>query len=154
MAAKEVILARTHPFIVDHMKAFLARNGYQPRPLQDLAELKALSAGSIAGVVISTSVVAGNTGESHADVLKAARAALPNTPVLLATLLAFDAIKRNLEPVLPTISPGARLVAVGPGSDREAGLGGAGALVVVHRDDLASPERAVHADATIKRHFG
>jgi len=149
---KNVLLARPHPFIVADMKAFLTRNGYVPNPLSSLDQLSGLK-GSIKGAVISTSVTS-SVSESTEDVIKGIRAKFPHVPIVLATLIEFDAVVKTMERSIITALPGAKLLPVAAASEAQPALGKDKGLLVIRRGDLIDKTLSSIADRLLLRHFG
>ena len=149
---KNVLLARPHPFIVADMKAFLTRNGYVPNPLSSLDQLSGHK-GSIKGAVISTSVTS-SVSESTEDVIKAIRTRYAHVPIVLATLIEFDAVVKTMERSITTALPGAKLLPVAAASEAQPALGKDNGLLVIRRGDLIDKTLSSIADRLLLRHFG
>lgn len=142
---KRVILARPHPLIVDHMRAFLSTNGYMPTVLHDMSELQAFASGQPAGIVVSTSVVGSDSKMLFRDVLRAIRDSLPSTPILIPTLVPFASLQQTF--------PDLRLLSVEACTQHQDDLGSQECLVVAQREDFIDPVRRAHAGTIIRSHF-
>lgn len=148
MQENTVLLARPHPFIVERMTEFLARNRYATRSVADGEDVPD---GAVKGVVISTSVAA--TSWRVGQTFRKVRERLPDVPILFATLMqpeqALAALKAELagmvdDPVFVTLD--------GPPA-AHAGLGAANVFLVVHKDQVACPEALARAGWLVSRHF-
>jgi len=118
--AKEVLLARPHPFIRKPMSDFLTRLGFTPT--QDAPRSRP------AAVVVSSSV----TSEHGAfeDVLESVKKAHSGVPLIVATLVKPELAKGSIGRTLASVFPGKKVGYAGEGT--------AGDILVVRPDDLAN----------------
>src|SRR5438552_2276016 len=103
--SKIVILGRPHPMIVESMKEFMKRNGYEPFPLSKIGDLKNIPhTGKIHGAVISTAVES-VVKESYIEVFQEIRKLYPEIPVLFATIGKVEGMAKILSMTLSKIVP-------------------------------------------------
>lgn len=149
---KLVLLTRPHPFIVAHMKEFINRIGYAPKPIQALDELKRFSPVNVKGAVISTAVDT-QIEESYEQVFQEVRSVFPKLPILFATLADAVQMEKALNNRLSTSVPGIRVVTVREMSPLMADFGTPNVIPLLHLDDIKTPERAAKIDPLIRAHF-
>lgn len=95
MNKKKVLLARPSFFIVNEMKAFINICNYDPVPLKNMDIIKTIPENALAGAVISMAINS-DVKESLIEVAIILRNQYPNMPIMLATLVDFDMIKKSL----------------------------------------------------------
>jgi hypothetical protein len=147
---KLVVLARPNFLIVEHMRAFLRLNGFEPVRLTALADFHSMQFDAVAGVVISSAVIS-SIEQSAAEVLDAVRTDMPRVPVAFATLVDFEKSSLGLR---STVFSGRQVPLVPSDSMLPDGmaLGGPDTYLVLRRDDLG--DEAGPAGDLIKQHFG
>ena len=146
---KKVILARPNPLIVDRMKKFLDRNGFEPVTIHDLEELKHLSSSrEIKGAIISTSSIS-EVDEPVEEVISELNRKMPFVPVAFASLADFYSISGMLNKAISRLSYNAELINVNEKALSSGKLGRKGAFVVLQKEDLNRGE----ADEVIGKHF-
>ncbi|MCG3117755.1 MAG: hypothetical protein LLH30_18955 [Candidatus Manganitrophus sp. SA1] len=149
---KLVLLTRPHPFIVAHMKEFINRIGYVPKPIQALNELKRFSPANVKGAVISTAVDT-EIEESYEQVFQEVRSVFPKLPVLFATLADVAQMAKALSNSLSISVPGIKVVTVREIGPLMADLGTPNVIPLFHLDDIKTFERAAKVDLLIRSHF-
>lgn len=145
MSRTNVILARPHPIIVDHMRAFLAVNGYVPIPLYDMTELPAMASDQPVGIVVSTSTVISDSKMLFREVLSTVRRVLPFTPILIPTLVPVERLQQTFADL--------QLLSIEDCTPHQTGLGSMECLLVAQREDFIDPTRRDHASTIIRSHF-
>lgn len=85
-AARTVLLARPHQFIVDVMCGVLARNGYEPLHPGPDGPYSELSRPDLRGGIISTAVLS-SVPDDHLTVHARLQAVRPDLPLIFATLV-------------------------------------------------------------------
>jgi hypothetical protein len=96
MSTKRILLARPNSFIVDEMKRLIADSGYTPTPINDLEELMQYDTAEIGGAVISTAF-SSTVKEDYHEVVKAVIEKFTGIPVMLATLIDVEAIRKAID---------------------------------------------------------
>jgi hypothetical protein len=151
MGLKSVLLARPHPLIVEHMREFVERLGFQPVPIAAVDEIAKTPSRGLAGVVISTTVKSVVTA-TYAEVLHIVRTHHPNVPVLFATLADPRSIAANLEALVQRMGAGrvalTREIAT---DDRQ--LGHRDYYLLATKAEIAGASKTSHAGRIVARHF-
>ena len=145
MPHKNVILARPHPVLVDHMRAFLASSGFTSSLVFEVDKMCGLVADKPAGVIISTSTAVSHGSLMFRDMISAVRVALPGTPILVSTLVSFN----HLHQIYPDLA----WLPVEKATPDHSELGQEDCLVLLQRDDLIDHQRRLHASAIVCAHF-
>lgn len=149
--AKNILLARPHPFIVSEMKPFLEQNGYAPKKLDTLGDIPTSVVGT-SGAIISLAVLS-SVGESAETVFAELRKSARQLPVLFASMINFATAKSALERLAKNLSVQASILDISPANATHPGLGKPDTYLFLSKDDLVSPERRALAASIIKRHF-
>lgn len=149
---KIVLMARPHPFIMEPMSEFIQRNGYIPRSLTNLDELKRVAMVAVQGAVISLATVA-TIQESYLQVLQEIRKMFPKLPVVFATMGDAEQMAVSLTAIISTHIPGSTIVTIQSAETSIETLGSAATFLLVHLDDLKTPARAVKVDRLLQAHF-
>ncbi|MGL1887667.1 MAG: hypothetical protein OCD76_14215 [Reichenbachiella sp.] len=93
---KKVLLARPNPFIVNEMQGFIKDCEFDPTPLHDLEQLSNYDRNEVAGIVISTAVNS-TVKENFTETLKEVIDTYPALPIVIATLMPTDKIKKTTD---------------------------------------------------------
>lgn len=149
--AKNVLLARPHPFIVSEMKPFLEHGGFVVKKTEAFAELSS-SVSGISGAIISLAVTSSVTGTPEAVFAEIRRVA-PRIPVLFAAMLDFAKMRGELERLSKSSGIEATIIGVDPANENHPALGKPDTFLYLSKDDLTVPERRVTAARLVQRHF-
>lgn len=148
---KKVLLARPSVFIVHEMKPFIELCAYEPRPLKNLSNLPNLPESEIAGAVISTAINS-DVKESLFEVTIEVKKHFPSMPIVFATLVDFDHLKKSLELKFAEFSPKLEFLSLAQAKIRPL-LYPARHIIVLHKDDIDNDAKRREASQTIKRFF-
>ncbi len=149
--SKAVLLARPHPIIISEMKPFLEQNGFSPRRMDSLVELKASSV-NVSGAIISLAV-SSSIGESSEEVFSEIRKYAPRLPVLFAAMLDFVAMKGVLRGIARISGIEATILGADAASENHPDLGKPNTLLYLGMSDLTTPQKRAFAAKTIQQHF-
>lgn len=152
MAAKGVLLARPHMFIVAEMQPFLAGASFRPQKLEALEGLTKLHPADFSGVIISNAVVS-SIDASAEEVFTAVRRKMPRVPVIFAGLTEFSIAKGAVERVVKSLHADARVLPVSPETLTDNALGRESTFVVLTKDDLGDPVNKALAEKIFQKHF-
>ena len=152
MAAKGVLLARPHMFIVAEMQPFLAGSGYRPQKLESLEGLARLHPTDFSGVIISNAVVS-TIGASAEEVFTAVRRRMPRIPVIFAGLTEFSIAKGAVERAVKALHADAKVLPVSAETINDNSLGRESTFVVLTKDDLGNPASKALAEKIFQKHF-
>lgn len=148
---KKVLLARPSVFIVNEMKPFIEMADFEPRPLKDLATLPNLPGNEIAGTVISTAINS-DVKESLLDVTLKVREHFPKMPLVFATLVEFEHLKKSLELKFADFPVDFEFLSLQMAKIRPL-LYPEKQVIVLHKDDIDSDSKRREAAQTIRRFF-
>lgn len=149
--AKNILLARPHPFIVAEMKPFLESAGYSVIKL-DSDSKRDTQARTASGTVISLAVTS-SVGESAQDVFMHLRQGAPRVPVLFAAISSLDKLHGSLERIAKNAGIEATILGVDAANENASALGKPETFLYVSKDDLLDAHLRGIALRMIQRHF-
>lgn len=149
--SKAVLLARPHPIIIKEMKPFLELNGFSPKKMDSLTDLRANSVNA-SGAIISLAV-SSTIEDTAEDVFSAIRKQAPQLPVLFAAMLDFAVMKGALRHIAKINGIEATILGVDAASENHPDLGKPNTLLYLSMTDLTTPPKRALAAKIIQRHF-
>ncbi|MBI2837315.1 MAG: hypothetical protein HYX75_03315 [Acidobacteria bacterium] len=152
VANGRILLARTHPFMVDVVRPFLTANGWSPEALADLADLARIGTRGYAGSIISTAPH-GSVRQTYLQVFEALRGRYPNLPVAFTTLVDWDSIEHALRLQLSVSMAKPEILPVLAGTLASPALGSPTGILVIRKEDLTDPSAAGLTAQILRRHF-
>ena len=153
MPSGRVLLARPHDFVVESMRTFLTRNGFEPLPVTTDEELLPALRQPLAGAVISTAVIS-TVKASVSEVYRAIRQAKPSLPLALASLAGFEAMRGLAQSELGADAQALTFLDIEQQALRHPLLGTPRLLLCLRREALGHERDARVADALLAAHFG
>jgi len=152
MTSRRVLLARPHDFVVETMREFLTRNGYEPVPVTRDEDLAPALKTPLYGAVVSTAVVS-PVKATVGEVYRAIRAAKPLLPLALASLAGFDSMRGLAQAELGADAKHLTFLDVAESSRGKPGLSTSAVALCLPRDALTNAALGPVADRLITTHF-
>lgn len=149
--SKAVLLARPHPLIISKIKPFLEHNGFTPRKMDLLTDLKA-SSENASGAIISLAA-SSSVDESAEEVFSETRKHALRLPILFAAMLDFAVMKGALRRIAKISGIEATILGIDSASDKHPDLGKPNTLLYLSMADLTTQKRSALAARIVQRHF-
>jgi len=149
--ARLVVLARPNFLIVEDMRAFLRKNGFEPVRLTTLEDFHGLRFEAVAGVVISTAVIS-SIEQSPLEVLELVRGDMSEVPVAFATLVEFEKAAPGLQTTVFRARTDVSLVPSDSPLADGLSLGGPDDYLLLRKADIA--DASTPAGDLVRQHFG
>ncbi|MFY0689550.1 MAG: hypothetical protein JXQ90_20435 [Cyclobacteriaceae bacterium] len=151
MKTKKILLARPNKFIVDEMKGLLKDSNFLPVPISNLDEIHKFSKEEVGGVVVSTAVIS-SIKEDYEDVILDVTSAFPGIPVMLATLVEVELMKKSINIRLQKVGLDYHIRSITE-VETKSSIDPRHDLVIVHKDDIGNKEKYAHTLQVVKKHF-
>ncbi len=149
--AKNILLARPHPFIVSEMKPFLEHAGYEVSKLENSQHLSNHARNSI-GAVISLAVTSA-IPESAEEIFVQLRLSAPRVPVLFAAISPLSTLRASLERLAKIAGIQATILEINASNAASPALGLPDTFLYFSKDDLIDETKKEIALTMLKRHF-
>ncbi len=150
--SKIIILGRPHPMIVESMKEFMERNGYEPFAISKIQDLKNIPhTGKVHGAVISTAVKS-VVKESYIEVFQEIRKLYPDLPVLFATIGNAESMAKILSLTLSKIIKDSVLY-IADHNTQLNNLNLKKTFLIINRENINAPEYKEISDNILKTFF-
>lgn len=149
--AKNIFIARPHPFIVTAMKPFLEESGYSVDKIESTSQIESM-ARSASGTVISLAL-SSSVPESADEIFARVRKTAPRVPVLFASLLDARQANFSLSRIAQNSSLPLHVVHADSPSAEWTKLGVASTFLYLSKSDLESPQRRAVAAQLVRYHF-
>lgn len=151
MSNKTVLLARPNLFIVKEMQKLMADCQFNPVKLETAEQLSGYSGVKLGGAVISTGLHS-PVKKNFAEMVKLVHEQLPNTPILLASMIDFNSMKRSIELGLSQQGIDAQLLSIEDASKRTS-IDTKKELVVIQKKDITDTAKYALTQKTVGRFF-
>jgi len=149
--AKNILLARPHPFIVSEMKPFFENAGYEVSKLESSHHLNNNARNSI-GAAISLEVTS-SVPESAEEIFVQLRLSSPRVPVLFAAISPLNTLRSSLERLAKIAGIQATILEIDESNAVSPALGLPDTFLYFSKDDLIDQAKKEIALTMLKRHF-
>ncbi len=151
MNQKNVILARPNLFIVNEMKRLMADCSFTPTAIRTVSDLERFDQKSVGGVVISTGLHS-PIESTYAEVVKKSQKELPGKPILLASMIDFDHMKRSISLNFEKEGIDFELLSI-QDADKKSSIDRSRAFLVIQKSDITDESRYQVTRNVISRFF-